>query len=194
VSRNDVILGVFAAVLVVFSLVVALVIPRRDPSFPGRHLRFFVVLSALLIVGMLTAVEVFGESHDFGAAHGETGGVTEGTPTAGTTTGTTTGTDTGAQVEGDPEAGREIFTTVANPACSTCHTLQAAGATQTLGPNLDESLQGDDAAFILESIVDPDAEVTEGYADNLMPEDYGETLNEQQLADLVAFLVQATSG
>jgi mono/diheme cytochrome c family protein len=194
VSRNDVILGVFAAVLVVFSLVVALVIPRRDPSFPGRHLRFFVVLSALLIVGMLTAVEVFGESHDFGAAHGETGGVTEGTPTAGTTTGTTAGTDTGAQVEGDPEAGREIFTTVANPACSTCHTLQAAGATQTLGPNLDESLQGDDAAFILESIVDPDAEVTEGYADNLMPEDYGETLNEQQLADLVAFLVQATSG
>jgi mono/diheme cytochrome c family protein len=194
VSRNDVILGVFAAVLVVFSLVVALVIPRRDPSFPGRHLRFFVVLSALLIVGMLTAVEVFGESHDFGAAHGETGGVTEGTPTAGTTTGTTTGTDTGAQVEGDPEAGRQIFTTVANPACSTCHTLQAAGATQTLGPNLDESLQGDDAAFILESIVDPDAEVTEGYADNLMPEDYGEKLNEQQLADLVAFLVQATSG
>ena len=38
------------------------------------------------------------------------------------------------------------------------------------------------------------AEITEGYADNLMPEDYGDKLTEQQLADLVAFLVQATHG
>jgi mono/diheme cytochrome c family protein len=193
VSRNDVILAVFTAVLVGFSLVVALVIPRRNPGFPGRQLRFFVVLSTLLIAGMLGAVEVLGESHDF-AAHGETGGTTEESPTAtGETSPPPTG-ETGEEPQGDPEAGEEVFTTVASPACATCHTLQAAGATQTLGPNLDEALADKDAAFIRESIVEPDAEVTSGFADNLMPEDYGDKLTEQQLKDLVAFLVEATHG
>jgi mono/diheme cytochrome c family protein len=193
VSRNDVILAVFTAVLVGFSLVVALVIPRRNPGFPGRQLRFFVVLSTLLIAGMLGAVEVLGESHDF-AAHGETGGATEESPTAtGETSPPPTG-ETGEEPQGDPEAGEEVFTTVASPACATCHTLQAAGATQTLGPNLDEALPDKDAAFIRESIVEPDAEVTSGFADNLMPEDYGDKLTEQQLNDLVAFLVEATHG
>jgi mono/diheme cytochrome c family protein len=197
VSRNDVILGVFTAVLVGFSLVVALVIPRRNPGFPGRQLRFFVVLSTLLIAGMLGAVEVLGESHDF-AAHGESGAATEEGPTeTGETSPPPTGEtgetgETGGQPPGDPEAGEQVFTTVANPACSTCHTLEAAGASQTLGPNLDEGLADKDAAFIHESIVDPDAEITSGYADNLMPEDYGDSLTEQQLNDLVAFLVEAT--
>jgi mono/diheme cytochrome c family protein len=195
VSRNDVILGVFTAVLVIFSLVVALVIPRRDPGFPGRQLRFFLVLSALLIAGMLGAVEVLGESHDFGAAHGETGGVTEGGPT-GTGEAPTTGEtgETGEQPQGDPQAGEEVFTSVADPACGTCHTLEAAGATQTLGPNLDKTLADKDAAYINRAIVDPDAEIAAGFADNLMPEDYGEKLTEQQLADLTAFLVQTTRG
>jgi mono/diheme cytochrome c family protein len=198
VSRNDVILGVFAALLVVFSLVVALVIPRRNPGFPGRHLRFLIILSVLLIVGMLAAVEVAGESHDFGA-HGETA-VTEEAPTATGEAPTGTGGETGETAEtseqphGDPEAGKEVFTTVANPACGTCHTLAAAGTDQTLGPNLDEGLADKDAAFIHQSIVDPDAEITPGFADNLMPEDYGEKLTEQQLNDLVAFLVEATHG
>jgi mono/diheme cytochrome c family protein len=199
VSRNDVILAVFTAVLVGFSLVVALVIPKRNPGFPGRQLRFFVVLSTLLIAGMLGAVEVLGESHDF-AAHGETGGATEESPTAtGETTPPPTGEtgdtgETGEQPQGDPQAGEEIFTTSANPACGTCHTLQAAGAAQTLGPNLDETLADQDADFIRESIVEPDAEVTSGFADNLMPENYGDTLTEEQLNDLVAFLVEATQG
>jgi mono/diheme cytochrome c family protein len=198
VNRNDVILGVFTAVLVVFSLVVALVIPRRDPGFPGRKLRFFVVLSALLIACLLGAVEVLGESHDFGEAHGETGGVAEPAPTGtGATTGETgtttgeTGTTTG-EAQGDPQAGEQIFTSVADPACATCHTLQAAGASGTLGPNLDEVLADKDAAFIHESILDPNAEIATGFQAGLMPQDYGEKLTEQQLNDLVAFLVQAT--
>jgi mono/diheme cytochrome c family protein len=193
VSRNDVILGVFTAVLVVFSLVVALVIPKRNPGFPGRQLRFFLVLSALLIAGMLLAVEVLGESHDYGEAHGETGNVTEVTPTVTGEAPPTTG-GTGEQPQGDPQAGEQVFATAATPACSTCHTLEAAGASQTLGPNLDEVLGDQDAAFIRESIVEPDAEITPGFADNLMPEDYGESLTEQQLNDLVAFLVEATHG
>jgi mono/diheme cytochrome c family protein len=156
-----------------------------------------VLVSALLVVGMLTAVAVLGESHHFASEGGESGGVTNQPPTATTTetetaTGTETGTGTGQQPAGDPAAGKEIFTTTAQPPCSSCHTLKEAGATQTLGPNLDEVLKGKDAAFIHESIVDPSAEVAAGFQD-IMPKDYGTKLDQKQLADLVAFLVQATT-
>jgi mono/diheme cytochrome c family protein len=107
-------------------------------------------------------------------------------PTAETVVGTVPG-----EVDlskGNAEAGKEVFTDVANPTCGSCHTYGPAGTEQTLGPNLDEALADKDAQFILESILNPDAEVTPGFADNLMPEDYGQKLNEQQLADLVAFL------
>jgi cytochrome c oxidase subunit 2 len=56
------------------------------------------------------------------------------------------------------------------------------------GPNLDESLQGKNARFIRESIVNPDAEIAEGFQPGLMPKDYGDKLSDQELADLVAFL------
>jgi mono/diheme cytochrome c family protein len=195
VSRNDVILTIVAAVLVGFSLVVSIVIPRRRPDFPGRSLRLFAIVVALLIAAMLTAVAVFGESHHF-AAEGEPAATGE-TTTGATTTGeTTTGTETGApqQPSGDPAAGKELFTTTAQPPCASCHTLQEANATGTVGPNLDEVLKGKDAAFIHESIVNPDAEIATGYSAGIMPGVYGDQLNDQQLADLVAFLVQATKG
>jgi mono/diheme cytochrome c family protein len=192
VNRNDVILGIVAAVLVGFSLFVSIVVPRRRPDFPGRSLRVFVLVSALLVVGMLTAVAVLGESHHFASEGGESAGVTNQPPTTATTS--PTGTGTGQQPAGDPAAGREIFTTTAQPPCSTCHTLKEAGATQTIGPNLDEVLKGKDAAFIHESIVDPNAEVATGYQPGIMPQTFGEQLDEKQLADLVAFLVQATKG
>jgi mono/diheme cytochrome c family protein len=146
-----------------------------------------VLVSALLVVGMLTAVAVLGESHHFASEGGESGGVTNQPPTA-----TTTPTETGQQPAGDPAAGKEIFTTTAQPTCATCHTLKEAGATQTIGPNLDEVLKGKDAAFIHESIVDPNAEIAPGYQPGIMPQTFVEQLDEKQLADLIAFLVQAT--
>ena len=187
-TRNEIILGIVALVLVCFSLVVSLVVPRRNPNFPGRNLRAFVLVATLLVVAMLAAVEVFGAEHETEAGHEEA-------PPAETTGGeTATGeTPTGGEAEGDPAAGEEVFAN-AQPACGSCHTLAAANATQTLGPNLDEVLADKDAAFIRESIVNPGAEVTEGFPDNLMPSDYGDKLSDQELADLVAFLVQSTRG
>ena len=41
-------------------------------------------------------------------------------------------------------------------ACGACHTLADAGATGTVGPDLDKVLKGKDAAFIQQSIVDPE--------------------------------------
>jgi cytochrome c6 len=38
----------------------------------------------------------------------------------------------------DDAQGRRLFTETAVPACAVCHTLEAAGATGTVGPPLDE--------------------------------------------------------
>jgi cytochrome c oxidase subunit II len=89
--------------------------------------------------------------------------------------------------EGDPAAGEELF---ASAGCGGCHTYGPAGTNAEVGPNLDEVLEGDDAAMIRSSIVNPNAEITEGFQPNVMPADYGEQLDDQQIADLVAFLQQ----
>lgn len=191
-SRNDVIIGIAAAVLVGFSLVVSIVVPRRNPDFPARRLRVFVLITVLLVLGMLTAVEVLGETHHFNAAEG--GSTTATTPSTGSTSTPSTSTGGGGGgVQGNPAAGKQIFTTTAQPPCATCHTLQEAGATGVVGPNLDDVLKGKDAAFIHESIVNPNAQIASGYQAGIMPQNYGQQLNDQQLADVVAFLVQATS-
>jgi putative heme-binding domain-containing protein len=67
--------------------------------------------------------------------------------------------------EGNPQAGKAIFTKTAQPACSSCHTFAATGSTATVGPNLDQGLQGKTPEFILESIVNPSADVTAGFMD-----------------------------
>jgi mono/diheme cytochrome c family protein len=178
-SGNDIVLGLVALVLVVFSLVVSLLIPRRDPGFPGRNLRVFVLVAVLLVVAMLAAVELAGESHEE-----EAGGGTEAAETQG-------GDGGDGAAAGDPAAGSNVF---GSAGCNTCHMLADAGSTAEVGPNLDDVLQGQDAAFIRESIVDPNAMVAEGFPPNVMPGNYGEQLSEQELADLVAYLAQATGG
>jgi mono/diheme cytochrome c family protein len=91
--------------------------------------------------------------------------------------------------EGDAAAGKEVFA-AASPSCGSCHTFKPAGSTAEVGPDLDEALQGQDAQQVFESIVNPDAQITEGFQPGLMPKDYGQKLDEKQLADLVAFLTQ----
>lgn len=87
--------------------------------------------------------------------------------------------------EGDAEAGKAVFV---DTGCGSCHTFEAAGTSGTTGPNLDESLQGKDALYIYNSIVNPDAQIAEGFQPGLMPQTYGEQLDEKQLGDLVAFM------
>ncbi len=85
---------------------------------------------------------------------------------------------------GDPVRGKSVFKTLG---CGSCHTLAAAGTEGTVGPNLDSSLKGKSAAFIEQSILEPNAVVAKGYSANVMP-GFGATITKQQLADLVAFL------
>jgi cytochrome c oxidase subunit II len=90
--------------------------------------------------------------------------------------------------------GETLFTDAAQPqACDSCHTLAAAGATGTTGPDLDEALADLSEEQIRESIVEPDAEVTEGFAPGLMPR-YGDTLSQEQVDALVEYLMEVKGG
>ena len=100
----------------------------------------------------------------------------------------TTPTETVA--EGDAAAGKAVF---ASSGCGGCHTYGPAGTSATIGPDLDTVLQGKDAQFVLESIVDPNKEIAQGFQANIMPATFGESLSDKQLADLVAFLTQPSS-
>jgi cytochrome c oxidase subunit II len=81
--------------------------------------------------------------------------------------------------------------------CSSCHTLTAAKATGTIGPDLDKLvLYAQQAkqpleAFIHESIVNPNAYIQPGYPKDVMPQNFGQTLTKTQLDALVAFLAQS---
>jgi len=113
-------------------------------------------------------------------------GTTKPLPTkvVGTLPTSTTGTEETVS-GGDAAAGKTVFT---SQGCGSCHTDQAAGTNGTVGPNLTTALKGKTPAFVQQSIVDPNAEVAEGYQPNIMPPNYDQQLSKKQLADLVAFL------
>lgn len=84
----------------------------------------------------------------------------------------------GAGMEGDAAAGEEIF---AANGCGSCHTLEAAGTSGTVGPNLDEA--------------SPDFETAYTTIENgrgAMPA-FGDQLSEQQIADVAQYVVESTS-
>lgn len=181
-------LGGTAAVFIAFSLVVALLIPRSRPEFPGRRgLVPFVFVTVILTIAMLGAVEVFAkEEHHAAETTGETEEPEPPPPEPGPEPpAPPPGTTTTEEPSGSPEAGQEVF---ASAGCGGCHAFEAAGTSATVGPDLDESLGGKDAAYIRAAIVDPDAEVAEGYSAGVMPKTYEDQLSPEQLEDLVAFL------
>ena len=92
------------------------------------------------------------------------------------------------KVPGGP--GAQVF---ANNGCGGCHTLAAAGSGGVTGPNLNEFLAPDDnTAAVEEMIVDPNAEIAEGFPANVMPQNYGEALTKKELEDLVQYLIEST--
>jgi cytochrome c551/c552 len=105
---------------------------------------------------------------------------------------TTTHATTTAAAGGNAAAGKPVF---ASNGCGSCHTFKAGGATGTVGPDLDTKPAQDAqkakqplAAFLRESIVDPNAFVSAGYPKGVMPATFGSSLSKTQLDTLVAFL------
>jgi mono/diheme cytochrome c family protein len=80
---------------------------------------------------------------------------------------------------GDATAGKQVFETAG---CKSCHTLKAAGATGTVGPNLDQVQPP------LSKVI---TQVVNGGA--VMPP-FKATLSAKQIADVSAFVVKATGG
>ncbi len=113
------------------------------------------------------------------------------TTTAAATTAPAT-TTAAAKAAGNAAAGKAVF--VSN-GCGSCHTFKPAGASGTVGPDLDTRVAADAKAdhmpleaFIRQSIVDPNAYLAKGYPKGVMPATFGSSLSKTQLADLVAFV------
>lgn len=183
-----------ALVFIAFALVVALVVPRARPDFPGRRgLGWFIGVAIVFFVAQLTAVLLLAERGESGheASPTETQttetGATETTSTGTLSTETaptqsgqteTTPTESGSTETtpaggGDVAAGKQIF---ASQPCGSCHTLADAGTSGNVGPNLDQAKPPFD--LVVER-------VTNGKSP--MPSFKG-TLTEAQIRDVAAYV------
>ena len=179
VALNGYEIGVLtvALVFIAFALIVSLVIPRSRPDFPAKWLGWFIGICVVLFVaqmGAVLAMAELGEEEEIEAVEPTEPEPTEPGPTEPEPT---EPEPTEPAPSGDPAAGREVF--LAN--CGTCHTLDDAGTTGTIGPNLDASSPP------LELVVE---RVTNGLG--VMPSFEG-TLSEQEIADVAAY-VSSTAG
>jgi cytochrome c oxidase subunit 2 len=92
-------------------------------------------------------------------------------------------------------AGAAVFK---NNQCGACHTLTAAGAAATTGPDLDKLPAYAQQAgkplpdFVRQSIVDPNAYIQPGFPKNVMPQTFGTSLSKQQLDALVQYLISSS--
>jgi len=113
------------------------------------------------------------------------------------------GTDIKAPLPpGDPEAGAALAGGAAG--CSACHEVSAVGPPWAaegdqpgLGARAETRLQAPDYTgsaqtpeeYLVESTVLPKVYVPDGYAAGVMPDNYGERLTPQEIADLVAYML-----
>jgi len=91
--------------------------------------------------------------------------------------------------DADVAAGKALFeksVLEGNAGCVTCHAREP-GKT-IVGPSL-AGIASKGEAFIRESIVNPEAEITEGFPAGTMPADYGEKLSDEQINQLVKYLM-----
>ncbi|HEY2326806.1 MAG TPA: cytochrome c [Gaiellaceae bacterium] len=116
-------LAVAGAAFIIFALISSFLLPRFNENFPGRGLGWYVVVCIAFFIAMISAVIVFGREKPEAKAASET------------TTTTQSVIPGGVNIKGDPAAGKTVF---ASAGCVGCHTLKAANATGTVGPNLDQ--------------------------------------------------------
>jgi mono/diheme cytochrome c family protein len=163
-------LGVLAGLLIVFAILSSFYFPRRNPDFPGNRLGLFIAVAVVLFALTMVGVVVFAGEEE------ETGHAAEAAET-GSSTGTTT--EAGSEAKGDAAAGKAVFDSAG---CAACHTLEAAGAKGTVGPNLDQAKP--EYALVIER-------VTKGKSP--MPPFAGQ-LTEKQIQDVAAYVVASTHG
>jgi mono/diheme cytochrome c family protein len=190
---NETLFYVFGIGLCVAAVIVAFVGLRWE-KFPGT--RPVLVAGTVAFAALVIAATTFAwrnaedeqehREHELAQAEqenleeGDTGeALEEGATTVEETTTTTASAD-GAQVFEDQS-------------CGGCHTLAAAGTTGTVGPALDASLKGQDEEFIRTAIVDPNAEIAQGFPPDVMPQNYEEVLSPEELDALVTYLFESAN-
>jgi mono/diheme cytochrome c family protein len=181
-TTSTIALAVMAGIFIVFALLSSFLGPKRDPDFPGKRMRWgYVLICVVLFALMMSTVVVFGKEEEEPHAE-ETAQEHPGeTSTTETTPAPTTSTPAagGQFANGDAAAGKALF---ASKGCNACHTLEAAGATGTVGPNLDEAKPSEE--LIVDRLIN---------GKGAMPP-FRSQLTDKQIADLVAFVHESTSG
>ncbi len=170
-------LGLGAAQLLFFYNVVQTVRGKVALTRPMRERLPVVAAQAALVTLVVGLCFVAGAAVWLVANSGSSSGaktVKAGTGASTSTTPSTTTTTAGA---GDVAAGKQVF---ASAGCGGCHTLAAAGASGTVGPNLDDSKP--DLALVVDR-------VTHGKGG--MPP-FADSLSKQQIDDVAAFIVAST--
>ena len=95
---------------------------------------------------------------------------------------------------GNPERGQQVAQTAG---CAGCHSIDG---TKIVGPSwkglfgktetfADGSTAVVDAAYIRESILTPSAKVVVDFPDGVMPKTFGDQLSEEEIADLIAYIM-----
>lgn len=106
--------------------------------------------------------------------------------------------DEGELVIGDPVAGEALFTQSlidTQPGCITCHSVDPneivfGPSLAGIGVEANSRVTGmSDEDYLRQAIMEPDAYVIEGFPHGLMPKQLAKKLSEQQVADLVAYLL-----
>ena len=89
---------------------------------------------------------------------------------------------------GNPSRGKKIFETHSVAACSRCHA--AGGQGGSIGPALDGIASRKSKDYIRESLVEPQANIAEGFQIEVSPmPPMGVLLKEQELEDVMAYLM-----
>lgn len=116
-------------------------------------------------------------------------------PTATSVPPTATPVSVGDAAHGEQLYKQPVIGAANAPGCTTCHSLEPD--VKIVGPS--HAKIGGDAAtrvpgmsaeeYLHQSIVDPNAHVSEGYVAGVMYQNYAKDLGEQDVNDLVAFLL-----
>jgi hypothetical protein len=108
-----------------------------------------------------------------------------------------------ASEKGDAERGKQIYNQVLQGSrgeiapCASCHPIVEGENAKIMGNNLydignraDKIVTGQGAEeYLRRSIVDPDSFLAANFQEGIMPRDYSKVLTNQQIEDLVAFLL-----